>query len=97
MSGLADFDYGRFSAELSRVCFADGRAQHAIALEAGVTETDLSRARGSGQVSIAKIIALCMWMKVDHLDFYAPPDVVKSTGCTGSNVKHSTVKHEVRA
>jgi hypothetical protein len=97
MSGLAEFDYRRFGLALSRACRADGRAQVVIAAEAGVTETDLSRARGGNTVSIAKIIALSQWMRVDHLDFYVAPELEKTTACSGSNVKHSAVKHEVRA
>jgi hypothetical protein len=88
MSGLADYDYRRFGIVLSRACRADGRAQVVIAAEAGVTETDLSRARGGNTVSIAKIVALCQWMKVDHLDFYVAPEAENSTACSGSNVKH---------
>lgn len=95
MSGLADYDYKRLGIVLSRTCQKDGRAQVVIAAEAGVTEADLSRARGGTTVSIAKIIALCAWMNVDHLTFYRAPQVEKSTACSGSNVKHSVVKHSV--
>ena len=92
MSGLADFDYGGFSASLSRTCYLDGRSQYRIAEEAGVTEADLSRARGGRHVSVAKVIALCDWMGCELRDFYRPPYGVKSKACTKSNVKH-----EVRA
>tara|TARA_Y100000815_G_scaffold169233_2_gene153594 strand:+ start:11719 stop:12048 length:330 start_codon:yes stop_codon:yes gene_type:complete len=87
-SERGDFNWRKFGHELTKACFADGRSQADISAEMGVTETDLSRARGGNTVSVAKVIAIARWMSRAADDWYVPP-LGKSTSCTEPNVKHS--------
>lgn len=84
---LGDFNWRKFGHEVSVACRRDGRAQAVIADEIGVTESDLSRARGGNIVSAPKVIAIAEWLGRSLLDWYVPPRG-KSTSCTESNVKH---------
>lgn len=109
MSGLqnarspdrADFDWRGFAARLRRQCFADGRGLRAIAAEAGVTASDLSRATGGQMVSVAKVLALCDWCGAELRDFYLAPEgpagpagpaSMKSSRCSGSHVKQESLE-----
>jgi len=87
----ADFDWRLFGQAIRVKCFADGRSQWAIAAEIGITESDLSRARGGQMVSVAKAIACARWLGEPIETWYLPPlpCPMKSTSCTGPNVKHS--------
>lgn len=89
----ADFDWREFAAALTLASRDDGRGLRAIADVAGVTASDLSRAMGGQMVSFPKVVALARWMGRDPLDWYLPPKIapMKTTCCTGPNVKHSGV------
>jgi hypothetical protein len=98
MSGLAEFDWLAFRAALRGAAFNDGRSQADMAADAGVTVSDFSRLMGGHHLSVPKVIAVCDWMDRDLRSFYrAPPIAGKSRACSSPNVKHSIVKHEVRA
>jgi hypothetical protein len=98
MSGLAEFDWLAFRAALRGAAFNDGRSQADMASDAGVTVSDFSRLMGGHHLSVPKVIAVCDWMDRDLRSFYrAPPVSGKSKACSPPNVKHSIVKHEVRA
>ncbi|PYB71284.1 hypothetical protein [Rhizobium wuzhouense] len=97
-SSLAQFDWFAFRLALRSAAFSDGRSQAEMAADAGVTSSDFSRLMGGHHLSIAKVIAACDWMDRDLRSFYrAPPVQGKSRACSAGNVKHSAVKHEVRA
>ncbi|WP_322990310.1 helix-turn-helix transcriptional regulator [Hoeflea sp.] len=92
---LADFDWRQFAQAIKTRCVADGRSQWEIAKDIGITESDLSRVRGGQIVSVAKAVALARWLKRPLESWYlAPlpdpsPDRIKTTSCSGSNVKHA--------
>lgn len=98
MSGLAEFDWFAFRTAVRSAAFNDGRSQAEMAADAGVTVSDFSRLMGGHHLSVPKVIAVSDWMDRDIRSFYrAPPVAGKSRACSSPNVKHSTVKHEVRA
>lgn len=87
---LADFDTREFARALRVKGQKDPRGIRAIAEEIGVTASDMSRAMGGQGVSVAKVIALCRWLGVAIETYYLEPDItLKTTCCSGSNVKHS--------
>lgn len=97
-SGLAEFDWFAFRLALRSAAFSDERSQVEMAADAGVTGSDFSRLMGGHHLSIAKVFAACDWMGRDPRAFYRPPPRQgKSMTCSAGNVKHSDVKHEVRA
>jgi hypothetical protein len=87
---LADFDWRSFAQRIRVKASEDGRAQAVIAAEIGITESDLSRARGGQMVSVAKAMAIARWMGLTLNSWYLPPmpEPMISTSCSGSNVKH---------
>jgi hypothetical protein len=87
---LADYDTREFARALRTKGQADPRGIRAIADGIGVTASDISRAMGGQGVSVAKVIALCKWLGVAVETFYLEPDItLKTTCCSGSNVKPS--------
>lgn|GEM_PF-3166566 len=103
MSGLqkshdprrADYDWRMFASFLRERLRADGRGYRALAVEIGVTITDLSRAATGKELSVGKIIAICDWLDVAVRIFYLPPqkDDANSVCCSESFVK----QHEAEA
>lgn len=83
----AGFDWRRFG--LLVRAGLDGIALRPLAERIGVTATDLSRASSGTNVGIEKVFAICDWLEVDPHDFYLPP--IKSTRCTSTHVKRSSV------
>jgi hypothetical protein len=70
----AGYDWRAFARAVRRSCEASQKGLRALAIEAGVTVTDLSRA-GSGQrVSIDKVIAIADLFGLDVRAFYMPPE-----------------------
>ncbi len=95
---LADYDTREFARALHAKRRHDLRGIRAIAVEIGVTFSDMSRAMSGQGVSTAKVIALCRWLGVPVETFYLEPDLsLKTDCCSGSNVKHPEIgKIEVR-
>jgi transcriptional regulator with XRE-family HTH domain len=87
-SSRADYDFLAFGRALKARHRKDDRGIRAIADEIGVTATDISRAMGGQNVSIAKVIALCGWLGVPVDTYYVPPLRIEQKCFTGSTVKH---------
>jgi len=86
----ADYDFRALATAIHRNRQADPRGIRPIAVDIGITYTDLSRAMGGQNVSVGKVIALCRWLGVPVETFYLEPDLsLREPCCTGSNVKHS--------
>ena len=83
----ADYDFLAFGRALKARHRTDDRGIRAIGSEIGVTATDISRAMGGQNVSIAKVIALCGWLGVPVDTFYVPPTRSEDCCFSGTNVK----------
>lgn len=92
---LASFDWRRLRMDVRTAVAGSGQRYRQLAAAIGITPTDLSRLTGGGRnVSIEKVLAVCLHMRRDPYDYFipaatcAPPASIESTCCRRANVKH---------
>ena len=77
----ARFMWGAFAAAVREHRRTDPRGAEPIANDIGITATDFSRAMGGKNIEAGKVIALCIWMHRNPLDFYLPASHVSRADC----------------
>ena len=77
----ARFMWGAFASVVRQHRAGDPRGGAAVAADVGITANDLSRVMGGSNVEVSKVLALCIWMRRNPLEFYLSPDHVSRADC----------------